>query len=77
MSFTDRTHTCGSLRESDVGQTVKLCGWVQYNRHSAKFIVIRDWSGITQVIVPQEKVILNLLSSLISNINFEKWALDF
>ncbi|XP_053376239.1 aspartate--tRNA ligase, mitochondrial-like [Mercenaria mercenaria] len=67
VSFTNRTHTCGSLRHRDVGQTVKLCGWVQYNR-GAKFLVIRDWSGITQLIVPSEK---NEMQELVKSLTFE------
>ncbi|XP_060554526.1 aspartate--tRNA ligase, mitochondrial-like [Ruditapes philippinarum] len=67
VSFTDRTHTCGSLTGSNVGEKVKLCGWVQYNR-GGKFIVIRDWSGITQVIVPTEKV---EVQEIVQSLTFE------
>lgn len=55
ISFTDRTHTCGALREDDVGKQVKLCGWVQHVRMN-QFIVLRDWQGVTQLLVPQDKV---------------------
>ena len=46
-----RTHTCGALRGSDIGKTVRLVGWVQDYRNfgSFLFIVMRDRYGITQV----------------------------
>lgn len=46
-----RTHTCGALRGTDVGCTVRLVGWVQDYRNLGGFlfIVMRDRYGITQV----------------------------
>jgi aspartyl-tRNA synthetase len=47
-----RTHTCGQLRESDIGQTVILNGWVNSYRayNDQVFIDLRDRYGITQVV---------------------------
>ena len=46
-----RTHTCGDLRGTDVGKTVRLVGWVQDYRNLGGFlfIVMRDRYGITQI----------------------------
>jgi aspartyl-tRNA synthetase len=48
-----RTHTCGALRPTDVGQDVVLLGWVHRVRDlgSLLFVDLRDRHGITQVIV--------------------------
>ncbi|MEN0041417.1 MAG: aspartate--tRNA ligase [Pseudomonadota bacterium] len=48
-----RSHTCADLRASDVGETVRLSGWVHRVRDhgGVLFIDLRDHYGITQVVV--------------------------
>lgn len=48
--YTNRTYTCGELRINNVGETVVLCGWLEYQRMN-KFIVLRDSYGETQVLI--------------------------
>ncbi len=48
-----RTHTCAELRDSDVGKTVRLSGWVHRKRDHGNllFIDLRDHYGITQCVI--------------------------
>ncbi len=48
-----RSHTCGALRESDIGQTVRVSGWCHRIRDHGGllFIDLRDHYGLTQCVV--------------------------
>ncbi len=54
-----RTHTCGALRESDVGHDAVLLGWVDRVRDlgSLIFIDVRDRFGTTQVVVREDEAL--------------------
>ncbi|MBE5901741.1 MAG: aspartate--tRNA ligase [Lachnospiraceae bacterium] len=54
-----RTHTCGQLRIGDVGQTVKLVGWMENFREvgaTLGFVVLRDFYGTTQIVIENEEM---------------------
>ena len=47
-----RTHTCGALRDTNIGQEVRLSGWVHRVRDhgGVLFVDLRDHYGLTQVV---------------------------
>jgi len=61
-----RTHTCGELRSSHTGSTVRLSGWLRNRRDhgGVYFIDLADHYGVTQVIIEPGTSSYELLSSL-------------
>src|ERR1700733_986627 len=55
-----RSHTCGELRLSHKGQTVRLSGWVHRKRDhgSLLFIDLRDHYGLTQCVIDRSSPLL-------------------
>jgi len=53
-----RTHNCGELSTADIGQEVRLNGWVNANRNlgGVLFLDLRDRYGVTQVVLHPEKL---------------------
>ena len=47
-----RTHNCAQLRAADVGQSVRLSGWIHRKRDhgGVLFVDLRDHYGITQIV---------------------------
>ena len=57
-----RTLFCNDIRETHVGSTVSLAGWVDVIRDHGGviFVDLRDYTGITQVVVHDEKLLENV-----------------
>ncbi|MBU0859263.1 MAG: aspartate--tRNA ligase, partial [Alphaproteobacteria bacterium] len=55
-----RTHNCGALNKSNVGNTVRLSGWVHRVRDhgGVLFIDLRDTHGVTQCVIDQDSPLL-------------------
>ncbi|NCP12187.1 MAG: aspartate--tRNA ligase [Sphingomonadales bacterium] len=51
-----RTHDCAQLRKSEVGETVRLSGWIHRKRDHGNllFIDLRDHFGITQIVTDSD-----------------------
>jgi aspartyl-tRNA synthetase len=61
-----RSHTCGALREGDIGQHVRLSGWVNRVRDhgGVLFIDLRDHYGVTQVVADPDSKAFKLAETL-------------
>ncbi|KAG1700448.1 Aspartate--tRNA(Asp/Asn) ligase [Nymphon striatum] len=56
-----RSHTCEGLRKSDVGNTIRISGWVHRVRDhgGVLFIDLRDHYGMTQVVADPDSAAFN------------------
>lgn len=54
-----RTHSCGDLRESNIGDEVRLSGWVENIRDhgGVMFLDLRDQYGVTQIVIHDDKML--------------------
>ncbi len=61
-----RSHTCGALREGDIGKEVRLSGWCHRIRDhgGVLFIDLRDHYGITQVVADPDSPAFKLAETL-------------
>ncbi len=57
-----RTHHCGALTKAEIGQTVKLSGWIHRKRDhgGVLFIDLRDTHGITQCVAQGNAVLADI-----------------
>ena len=61
-----RTHTCGALRDSDIGRDVRLSGWCHRIRDhgGVLFIDLRDHYGLTQVVADPDSPAFKVAETL-------------
>ncbi|TVV70601.1 aspartate--tRNA ligase [Sphingomonas solaris] len=61
-----RSHTCAQLGAADVGETVRLSGWVHRKRDhgGVLFVDLRDHYGLTQIVADADSPALPLLEGL-------------
>ena len=61
-----RTHNCNQLRQSDVGNAVRLSGWVFRVRDHGNllFVDLRDHYGLTQVVVDKDSSAFALIQGV-------------
>ncbi|WP_379547285.1 aspartate--tRNA ligase [Qipengyuania sp. DSG2-2] len=61
-----RTHNCAALTKANVGETVRLSGWVHKKRDhgGVLFVDLRDHYGITQIVADEDSDALPVLDRL-------------
>lgn len=69
-----RSHTCGALREANIGQEVRLSGWCHRIRDhgGVLFIDLRDHYGLTQCVIDPDSSAFKLAETLRS-----EWVVRF
>ena len=61
-----RTHNCGQIRKENVGEKIKIAGWVQVVRDlgGVVFIDLRDQYGITQAVTSGNDKMVEIASKI-------------
>ena len=64
-----RSHLCGKISDSQIGEEVSLCGWVHRRRDHGGviFLDLRDYTGIIQVVYHPEAEASFLLADQVRN----------
>ncbi|MBR3961828.1 MAG: Asp-tRNA(Asn)/Glu-tRNA(Gln) amidotransferase GatCAB subunit C, partial [Clostridia bacterium] len=65
-----RTHRCNEIREEHIGISVELAGWVDVIRDhgGVLFVDLRDETGITQVVVHDEKLLKGIAKETVISV---------
>ena len=61
-----RTHNCAALTKANVGETVRLSGWIHRKRDhgGVLFVDLRDHYGLTQIVADEDSPALPILDGL-------------
>ncbi|WP_209347369.1 aspartate--tRNA ligase [Pontixanthobacter sp. CEM42] len=61
-----RTHNCAALTKANVGETVRLSGWIHRKRDhgGVLFVDLRDHFGLTQIVADEDSPALPILDGL-------------
>lgn len=61
-----RSHNCGQLAAAQVGETVRLSGWIHRKRDhgGVLFVDLRDHYGVTQIVADSDSPVLPVLEGL-------------
>ena len=64
-----RSHLCGQMRDSHIGEEVSLCGWVHRRRDHGGviFLDVRDYTGIIQIVFDPDTVAAFTLADQVRN----------
>lgn len=75
-----RTQYCNDICDKHIGSTVQLAGWVDVVRDHGGviFIDLRDYTGVTQVVIHDEELVKNVSRETVISVSgkVEKRALD-
>ena len=57
-----RTHTCNQINDKNIGQQIRIAGWVHSirNHNQLLFIDLRDHTGLIQIIIKKSNKIFNI-----------------
>ena len=64
FNMQNRTHNCNELSMAEVGQKVRLSGWLENIREvggNLAFLVLRDFYGTTQIVVEDDELLNKVL----------------
>lgn len=66
-----RTHYCNEISTDNIGQQVRLCGWVDTirNHGGVIFLDLRDHFGITQIVFHNEEMLSGIFRETVINVS--------